>query len=126
MPAFVYFATIFGPESENFILGSHIVYWVVLCGLALTVVVITTIFFLGGASIHPPDTVAYIERGEVALDSPPFAAAPHLGAAISTGIHSVFEEQSPGRREEREREQRERDAEKKRRRGGPPPMEPAP
>lgn len=123
VPAFVYFATIFGPKPESIILGSHIVYWVILCGLALTVAGITAVFFLGGARVHPPDTVAYIEQGEVAFDSPPFAAAPDLGEAISTGILSVFEEQSPGRREEREREERarrEQEAENERQRGRQP------
>lgn len=107
VPAFLYFGEIYGMQPQKFLLGAHIVFWVILIGLVCVIALITLVFFIGGARIHSPNVRAYLERGEPAFESPPFAAAlsrSHPEASISTSARSIFDEEGSAARQEQRRQ----------------------
>jgi hypothetical protein len=94
VPAFIYFAQAFGMTPPRLMLGLHLVYWVILCGLALTVAACSVIFFPGRARIHAPDLRAYLEDNREALESPPLTLTceerPPLGQQVSSAVRSTL------------------------------------
>lgn len=107
VPAFVYFAEVYGRHPFSLMLGAHMIDWIILIGLALVVLVTTALFFLGGARIHPPDIVAYIERNEPALESPDVGEAAfegRVGEAVTEGLKSAIGLDDDSRQEHAEEE----------------------
>lgn len=108
VPAFVYFAEVYGMRPPELMLGAHLIDWLILIGLALVVALTTVIFFLGGARIHPPDVIAYIERSEPALESPEVGQAVaegRVGEAVAEGLKSALGQDEPPPQQPPEREQ---------------------
>lgn len=94
VPAFTYFATIYGTRLPELMRGAHIVYWVTLIVVLVSMVAITAIFALGGARIHAPNLRAYLEEDQAALESPPVVgrvAWPNLAETLRSALRSTAE-----------------------------------
>lgn len=106
VPAFVYFAEIYGLTPQKLVLGMHIVFWVSVGLMAVTLAITTVLFFLGGARLHAPDLSGYLERQEEAFASPPLAevARSHdsVGASIARGVRSALPTETASRDQERQ------------------------
>jgi len=106
VPAFVYFAEIFGMTPPKLVLGMHIMFWVSVGIMAVTMAVTTVLFFLGGARLHAPDLSGYLERQEEAFESPRLADVARgpdtVGASIARGVHSLLPTDDGGRDQEKQ------------------------
>lgn len=70
-PVLMHFALAYGTRPHELLAGLQLMFWVVL-GLTLAgMVLITLIFVIGGARLHPPRLVSFLENDEPALESPP-------------------------------------------------------
>ncbi|MGH2486225.1 MAG: hypothetical protein ACRDHE_09455, partial [Ktedonobacterales bacterium] len=102
VPAFTYFATIYGMRPEQLMLGLHLMYWVVLIGLVATVAICAAIFLLGGARIHAPNLNAYINEGQPALESPEAPREhderPPIGEQLRSAYNNTLLRGEEGRR----------------------------
>lgn len=106
VPAFVYFAEIFGMAPQKLVLGMHIVFWVSVGLMVVTLASTTVLFFLGGARLHAPDLSAYLERQEEAFASPRLAEVARgpdsVGASIARGVRSILPAEDAGRDQEKQ------------------------
>lgn len=75
-PVLVYFAISHGTQAENLLPALHTAFWIVFAFMLAGIVVITLIYLSGGARLHPPGLVTFIEKGEPAFDSPPVRNRP--------------------------------------------------
>ncbi len=74
VPAFLYFAQVHGTQPGPLVLGLHVVFWVILVLLAVTIIFTTALYVAGGAYLHPPNLTRYLKEGKEAFQSPPVAA----------------------------------------------------
>lgn len=94
VPAFTYLATVNGATGAGLASGVRSVGVVTLGILLATLVVATTIFFVGGARIHAPDLQAYLNENQTALDSPPMVGnenRPHARETLGAAFRSAVE-----------------------------------